>query len=66
MQRNKGEGVGQLGAPWIEDEIGQGQSGREGVQGGHHLRPTHDATGSACEDVVLDGVCEAVEEEVDA
>lgn len=66
MQLNKGERIRQLGTPRVEDEIGQRQTGREGVQRGHHLRPTDDATGSAREDVILDGVCEAVEKEIDA
>lgn len=66
VQLNKGERIRQLGTPRVEDEIGQRQTGREGVQRGHHLRPTHDATGSAREDVILDGVCEAVEKEIDA
>lgn len=66
MQLNKGERIRQLGTPRVEEEIGQRQTGREGVQRSHHLRPTHDTTGSAREDVILDGVCEAVEKEIDA
>lgn len=66
MLGNKCESICQFGAPRVKEEITQSEHGREGVQRGHHLRPTHDTLGGAREDVVLDRVCEAVKEQVNA
>ncbi len=48
-----------------EQEVGGGEEGAEDILGGHHLRAGVGLVAAGGEDVVLGGVGEAVEEEVD-